>query len=608
MPSGHPLPKGNESCQNFTKQTDDLFLECIIERNKGVAQVLAPIFIIVASVTSGTTFTKELGHLDSNLGKHVHQLRHHVAITLRIDEAGGLAQIPHSASSSNPMNIFVNIIRHVVVDDMRHVGNIQSSGSNSGSHQDWLVSSSEVEQRLLPLSLKPVAVDASSWQTLSRKIGGQEVCVLLGLDEDQGPLLRITFWVLHQLLQLSALLELRHLVELLPHIAAGASNKTDGDEEIVLRQELLSRLLHFVREGGREHQCLTLAFRCLLGHIGILHHLLDLWHKAHVQHPVCFVKNQELAAAQRDSALFHEVQQPARRCHQNVTAPLQLTSLVEDAGATICHHTLHHRPLGELSCLVVDLNSQLPCGSHNYALGSRSRISILFDEAVEDGQEECCSLPRASLCTRHHIPACHDDGNAILLNRSWLLVSGLGHVLHEDWAKSCSSEALDGARLVVSSYRNRDGVVLVEVDAAGDARRIELAGVAVSLGDVHLLGLALLVGVGVRLLLVRAISTHVTLFSTLATFHGFRTLVHLVTFLLAPSALLRLRAVCSGVTLLATVVAPVRLRAVVLHMALFPTLPTDFWLRTIGTVVAFLAAVEALAWLVVASVVRASHA
>ena len=54
----------------------------------------------------------------------------------------------------------------------------------------------------------------------------------------------------------------------------------------------------------------------------------------------------------------------------------------------------------------------------------------------------------------------------------------------------------------------------------------------------------------------------------LATFHRLRTLVHLVTFLLAPSALLRLRAVCGGVTLLATVVAPVRLRAIVLHMAL----------------------------------------
>ena len=54
----------------------------------------------------------------------------------------------------------------------------------------------------------------------------------------------------------------------------------------------------------------------------------------------------------------------------------------------------------------------------------------------------------------------------------------------------------------------------------------------------------------------------------LATFHRLRTLIHLVTFLLTPSALLGLRAVCGGVTFLATVVTPVRLRAVVLHMAL----------------------------------------
>merc|ERR1719474_2402362 len=150
MPSGHPLPKGNESCQIFTKQTDDLFLECIIEMNKREAQVLAPVFIIVASVTSGTTFTKELGHLNSNLGEHVHQLGHHITITLGIDKAGGLAQIPHPASSSDTVDIFVHIIRHVVVDDMRHVGNIQSSSSNCSSHQYRLVPSSEVEQRLLP--------------------------------------------------------------------------------------------------------------------------------------------------------------------------------------------------------------------------------------------------------------------------------------------------------------------------------------------------------------------------------------------------------------------------------------------------------------------------
>ena len=51
----------------YQTDCDNLVLECIIEMNKGEAQVLAPVFIIVASVTSGTTFAKELGHLNSNL-------------------------------------------------------------------------------------------------------------------------------------------------------------------------------------------------------------------------------------------------------------------------------------------------------------------------------------------------------------------------------------------------------------------------------------------------------------------------------------------------------------------------------------------------------------
>ena len=56
----------------------------------------------------------------------------------------------------------------------------------------------------------------------------------------------------------------------------------------------------------------------------------------------------------------------------------------------------------------------------------------------------------------------------------------------------------------------------------------------------------------------------------LATLHGLRALINLVAFLLAPPALLRLRAVGSGVPLFSAVVALVRFRAVILHMTLRP--------------------------------------
>ena len=53
------------------------------------------------------------------------------------------------------MFILVNIIGHVIVDYMSHVGDVEPSGSHSGRHQDGLVASAEVEQSLFPLFLKP---------------------------------------------------------------------------------------------------------------------------------------------------------------------------------------------------------------------------------------------------------------------------------------------------------------------------------------------------------------------------------------------------------------------------------------------------------------------
>ena len=94
------------------------------------------------------------------------------------------------------------------------------------------------------------------------------------------------------------------------HITASTFHQTNGEEEVVVSQELLGRLLHLIWESCREHQGLALALRSLLGHVFILHHLLDLRHKAHVQHPVCLVQDKVVAVGQRHPTLLHKVMQP----------------------------------------------------------------------------------------------------------------------------------------------------------------------------------------------------------------------------------------------------------------------------------------------------------
>ena len=46
---------------------------------------------------------------------------------------------------TDPVHILVHIIRHVIVDDMGYVRDVQPSSGHGGCNQDWLVAGAEVE-------------------------------------------------------------------------------------------------------------------------------------------------------------------------------------------------------------------------------------------------------------------------------------------------------------------------------------------------------------------------------------------------------------------------------------------------------------------------------
>ena len=108
--------------------------------------------------------------------------------------------------------------------------------------------------------------------------------------------------------------------------------------------------------------------------------------------------------------------QPARCRHKDVAASLKLTSLIEDTGPSIRHHTFDHRTLSKLPRLIVDLDCQLPDvkqrhkkykfkwlpgGCDDDTLGSSSCVGVSLDHAVDDWKQKCSSLARTSLCNVH---------------------------------------------------------------------------------------------------------------------------------------------------------------------------------------------------------------
>lgn len=98
---------------------------------------------------------------------------------------------------------------------------------------DWELSGLEVTQGFFPLSLESVPMDGGGRKAFVAEEGGQEVCVLLGLDEDHGPVGADLLEDLHQLVSLG---ELVYFPDDLGDIVASAAHNADHGENVVVQQ------------------------------------------------------------------------------------------------------------------------------------------------------------------------------------------------------------------------------------------------------------------------------------------------------------------------------------------------------------------------------------
>ncbi len=116
----------------------------------------------------------------------------------------------------------------------------------------------------------------------------QEVCVFLHFQKHESLLSRGT--VLEDFDELLSLVALPDLKYALSNVLAGLSDDADGQEQVVV-QELCGHVLHWLREGGAEHE----GDAILLGrHVGVADHAVDVGQKPHVQHSIGLVQHQEL--------------------------------------------------------------------------------------------------------------------------------------------------------------------------------------------------------------------------------------------------------------------------------------------------------------------------
>ena len=89
------------------------------------------------------------------------------------------------------------------------------------------------------------------------------------------------------------------------------------------------------------------------------HDLADIVHKAHIEHPVGFIEDQEFDRIEPDMPLLHEIEQPPGRRNQNVEPTNQRSDLRLLADTTEDHGLTQREVLAVGAEFLTDLDSKL---------------------------------------------------------------------------------------------------------------------------------------------------------------------------------------------------------------------------------------------------------
>lgn len=238
-----------------------------------------------------------------------------------VDEADGHAGVSSAPRASDSVDVVLDVLRRVVIDHQRHVGNVQSARGHVRRHQDLHAVELERAERVLAVGLGAVAVDGRGLEVLRGEIALQNVRLALRLHEDQDPSVSP---VLQLVEEVGVLVGVLHVDHALLDVLRGAADAAHGEEDVV-DEEVAREALDLVGERRGEHERLAVA-----RHARLLHDVADLRLEAHVQHAVRLVQHEMAASKKRkpgkrdafeaENAALDHVLDAAGRADEDVAA------------------------------------------------------------------------------------------------------------------------------------------------------------------------------------------------------------------------------------------------------------------------------------------------
>ena len=310
-------------------------------------------------------------------------------------------------------------IRQLEVDHVRQLIDIQAASGDIGSHQDAHLVCLEVSQGFGAGVLALVTVDRHRRQAVFVQVLSQAVSAVLGSGEHQDLFPGAGGDQVSEQGALVAGLNAEHA--LLDALDRGVRRRHFDAFWVV--QQLAGQIGDVFREGCREQQVLALGRQ--LGE-----DLLHVMNKAHVEHAVGFVEDEDFHMRQVDGALVGQVEQAAGAGHQYVDAFGQGLHLrvhanaAEDAGAD------------EFQIAGIQLEAVMHLGGQFAGRGQHQDARLFWavtlfairvtvgEQSLKDRQGKTACLTCTRLGCNHQVTALQRGGDGPLLHRSGLGVAG----------------------------------------------------------------------------------------------------------------------------------------------------------------------------------------
>ena len=335
------------------------------------------------------------------------------------DERHGLPGFARAAGAADAVDVVFRDVRQVVVDDVRQRLDVEAPRGDVGGDEHLQLAVLEALQGLHALRLALVAVDRGGFDAVVLQLLGEPVGAVLGPAEHQHLLPVARLHQVREQLALPVLVDrVRDLADQLDrHIAP---RDFHGDR---VMHKPLGEFSHFVGKSRGEKQVLPLRGQQR-------QHAADVVDKAHVEHAVGFVQDEDLDLAQVYRLLLHVIEQAPGRRDDDVDAAAQLLDLRLEAHAAVDHGGAKLHVLAVGAHALLHLHRELARGhedeaAHRMARGRVADVGFR-SEQLQHRQSEAGGLAGAGLGGAEEISACEDYGNGLRLDGGRYGVTLLG--------------------------------------------------------------------------------------------------------------------------------------------------------------------------------------